>query len=62
LRARSGNVNHRILYFFHGRNVAVLSHGFTKEAKVPDSQIDRAVSRMKLVKKDPEKHIAEWET
>jgi len=35
LRSRLGSVNYRVLYFFHGRNVAVVSHGFTKEAEVP---------------------------
>jgi len=30
LRARRGHVNYRILYFFHGRNVAVVAHALTK--------------------------------
>ncbi len=33
LRARRGRVNYRILYFFHGRDVAVLACGLTKEKK-----------------------------
>src|SRR5437868_6955773 len=31
LRAREGRVQYRILYFFHGKNVAVLAHSLTKE-------------------------------
>src|SRR4051794_30894553 len=49
LRAEVGTVNYRILYFFCGRNVVCLSHGFTKEGKVPDAEIDTAVKRKKLV-------------
>src|SRR5882724_7937984 len=30
LRVRKGRVNYRILYFFHGRNVAILGHALTK--------------------------------
>ena len=56
LRARSGNVNYRILYFFHGKNVAVLAHSLTKEAKVPTGDIERAIRRMAGFKKDPEGH------
>ena len=35
LRVRWQSVNYRMLYFFHGRMAAVLSHGFTKERQVP---------------------------
>lgn len=43
LRIRHGNVQHRILYFFHeGR--AILSHGCTKEGAVPPLEIDRAIA------------------
>jgi phage-related protein len=43
LRIRHGRVHYRILYFFHGHNIAILTHGFTKEGKVPRSEIDRAL-------------------
>ena len=56
LRARSGNVNYRILYFFHGKNVAVLAHSLTKEAKVPTNDIERAIRRKELFEKDPDRH------
>jgi hypothetical protein len=31
VRAKHGGVNYRMLYFFHGRTAAVLSHGITKQ-------------------------------
>ena len=45
LRARLGTVNYRVLYFFHGRNVAVLAHALTKEDEIPIVEINRAVER-----------------
>lgn len=60
LRTKVGKVNYRILYFFHGRNVAVVSHGFTKEKKVPPKEIDRAIKNRALVLKDLEAHTEEW--
>ena len=59
LRAKAGRVNYRLLYFFHGRNVTVVSHGFTKEDVVPDKEIERAITNRKLVMIDPEKHTEE---
>ena len=58
LRAKRGRVNYRILYFFHGRDVAVLAGGLTKEKKVPATEIERAIKRKKRYEKDPEKHQA----
>ena len=56
LRAKRGRVNYRILYFFHGRNVAVLAHALTKEDKVPVTDIERAIERRKLYESNPRKH------
>jgi len=56
LRIRQGHVNYRILYFFHGQAVAVLAHGLTKEAEVPNADIERATQRKEAFAKDPEKH------
>lgn len=53
LRSSYGTVRYRILYFFHGRDVVVLSHGVTKSQKVPDAEIERAIARKQLVMKDP---------
>src|SRR6267154_2665150 len=59
LRAKQGHVQYRILYFFHGRNVAILAHGLTKEDEVPDVDIDRAIARKKLFEISPKEHTYE---
>lgn len=41
LRVRHLNVNYRLLYFFHGQAISIISHGLTKEAEVPLKEIDR---------------------
>ena len=56
LRVRRGRVNYRILYFFHGRQVAVLGHALTKEQTVADTDIDRAVQRKQAFEAAPEAH------
>jgi len=56
LRIRKGSVNYRILYFFHGRNLAILGHALTKEDKVPKADIERAIRRKKAFEADPVKH------
>lgn len=61
LRVRLGRVNYRILYFFHGRSVALLAHGLTKEREVPAAEIDRAVERRRRYESDPEAHRCEPE-
>ena len=63
LRAKVGRVQYRILYFFRDneRNVACLTHGFTKEDAVPDAQIEYAIRVKKLVDSDHERYTAEWE-
>jgi|TARA_R110000782_G_scaffold19140_12_gene52348 phage-related protein len=58
LRARVGSVNYRMLYFFHGRDVAIVSHGFTKEREVPSAEIERAIERKQLYEQAPEQHRA----
>ena len=49
-------MNYRVLYFFHGRNVAILGHALTKEDRVPDVDIERAIRRKLVFQKDPERH------
>lgn len=56
LRAKKGHVNYRILYFFHGKNVAILAHALTKEDVVPAIDIDRAVARKAAFEARPSKH------
>ncbi len=47
-------VQYRMLYFFfQGR--AVVTHGLTKEGKVPDTEIDRAIERKARFEKNPER-------
>lgn len=52
LRASFQGIHYRLLYFFTGKAVVVLSHGLTKERDVPNKEIDRAVRRKKQVEGD----------
>jgi phage-related protein len=54
LRARLGSTNYRLLYFFHGRGAAILAHGLTKEAEVPDTEIERALERKRRYERAPQ--------
>jgi hypothetical protein len=56
LRVRLRTTNHRMLYFFHGRTVAVLSHGVIKEDQVPAQEIDRAINRKSQFTTHPSRH------
>jgi phage-related protein len=56
LRVKYHRVNLRMLYFFHGREAVVVSHGFAKEGKIPQKEIDLATERMTKFKADPERH------
>ncbi len=56
LRARRGRVQCRILYFFHGKEIAVLAGGLSKEGQVPDGDIDRALQRKVAFEEDPSTH------
>jgi len=52
--------NYRVLYFFHGQLVAILSHGLTKERTVPSKEIDIAIARKKAVEANPSRHAAAY--
>lgn len=56
LRTRLGSINYRILYFFHSRDIVILTHGLTKEETVPDREIDRAIHMRDAFKTNPEVH------
>jgi len=56
LRAKLGTVNYRLLYFFHGRDVAVLAHAITKENEIPVTEINRAVARKRTFIASPAAH------
>jgi phage-related protein len=62
LRVRSGSVNYRLLYFFHGRGVSVVAHGLTKETAVPATDINRAVARKSAFTANPIDHTFRGET
>ena len=59
LRARRGRVHYRVLYFFSGRQVALLAHALTREDVVPDAEIRRALERKSRYERNPEKHTHE---
>jgi phage-related protein len=56
LRTRLGTVNYRMLYFFHGRNVAVLAQAMTKENEIPAIEINRALERKRTFVASPAAH------
>jgi phage-related protein len=56
LRVRGQSVNYRMLYFFHGRVAAVLSHGLTKERRVPSREIAQAKARKQKFEAHPDVH------
>jgi hypothetical protein len=56
LRVRRGHVQLRMLYFFHGRNRAVLVSAFTKQAAIPAIELMRARVRMQQFHADPVRH------
>ena len=58
LRSKRGRVNFRILYFYHGKNVALLVHGLTKKRVIPAIDIERAMERKRRYASDPKKHQA----
>ena len=39
------SINYRVLYFFHGRTAAIVSHGIVKEKRVPEREINLALKR-----------------
>jgi phage-related protein len=59
LRARVKRVNYRILYGFVGSNIVLVSHGFTKEKRVPKVEIERAIERLSLYQKDRDRYSVE---
>jgi phage-related protein len=62
LRASNRRVQYRILYFFHGRNIAIVAHVIIKEGSaVPDVDINRAIERQQLFIVDPKIHTYEEE-
>lgn len=61
LRVGLQGQNYRMLYFFHGRTAAVISHGLVKEAEVPVKEIETAIERKRKFEKNPKAHTYEEE-
>jgi phage-related protein len=61
LRVGLRGMNYRMLYFFSGREVVVVSHGLAKERIVPPKEIDRAIDRMNAFRRSPKSHTHEEE-
>lgn len=59
LRAKHRHVQYRLLYFFHGRQVAILAHALTKEDEVSNTDIERAIKRKTLFESNPKAHTYE---
>ncbi|MHB8204528.1 MAG: type II toxin-antitoxin system RelE/ParE family toxin [Desulfomonilaceae bacterium] len=56
LRIRHERINYRVLYFFSGRNLAVLSAGLVKKDVVPESDIKKAIDRKRQFLIAPDTH------
>jgi phage-related protein len=56
LRVRLGSVNYRMLYFFYEDVAGVVSHGLTKERRVPPKEVDRAVAAKRRFAGSPDRH------
>lgn len=61
LRVKFYRINYRMLYFFHGRDIAVVSHGLAKERAVPRREIELALERKRKFEQDPERHASREE-
>ena len=59
LRLRSGHIQIRILYFFHGREVVVLSSVLRKEDRIPPIELGRAARRKSEFEANPREHSHE---
>lgn len=61
LRVPVGRQNFRFLFSYFGRQVVVVSHGFTKERRIPEIEVERAGSRKCSFEEDPTSHSVEVE-
>jgi phage-related protein len=62
LRWKQGHAQYRIIYFFHGRNVVILTWAFQKEgAQVPESEIKRASQYRAKFIGNPQQHAYQQE-
>ncbi len=59
LRASFQGVHYRMLYFFYGNTAVVVSHGFVKERKVPEKEIQKAIQKKNKYIENPDLHTYE---
>jgi len=59
LRVGLQGMNYRMLYFFHGREAVVVSHGIIKERVVRPKEIEVASRRRAQFATNPRKHTYE---
>lgn len=57
LRAKHINSQYRILYFFNGKDIAVLNHSIVKKTSaVPNKDIELAIKRKQKFEQNPKKY------
>lgn len=62
LRAKHRHVQYRILYFFNGKEIAVLSHSIIKKTSaVLKKDIELALKRKRQFEQNPEQHTYQGE-
>ena len=60
LRVKMERIQYRMLYFFHGQEAVVLSHGVVKQqAAVAPREIQRAIHRKRMFQTDPKRYALE---
>ena len=62
LRVGLQGLHYRILYFFRGKDLAVVSQGLTKERHVPLREIEAAIARRAKFEADPGRHTFDPES
>ncbi len=62
LRVRVKKVRLRMLFFFHERETAVITHGFHKDTtRLPPIEIKKAKQKRLRYQTDPKSHAFHWE-
>lgn len=56
LRVGFQGIHYRILYFFEGKDVVIVTHGLIKEDVVPPREIDLAIRRRDVYRTNPQQH------
>ncbi|MBD3398380.1 type II toxin-antitoxin system RelE/ParE family toxin [Candidatus Micrarchaeota archaeon] len=62
LRLRERKVRLRMLYFFYGGDMVIITGGLRKKTtETPDMEINRALEKKKKFENDPQTHSFYWE-